>query len=153
MQLACLDMDWKRTLKQAQLHMNLLEPFVAFRRVLLQILNCQNYTVQHLLESAATLRKVILLYLVLPVEAISMFFPEYILSDVQVSRFSQAASALHEFKFLCAEIGEHCNLYWLGRVWTRSFTKLIFAATVLDYSVLYLCSLRVYCSVPHQSEV
>lgn len=89
-QLACLDMDWKRTLKQAQLHMNLLEPFVAFRRVLLQILNCQNYTVQHLLESAATLRK--------------------------VSRFSQAASALHEFKFLCAEIGEHCNLYWLGRL-------------------------------------
>lgn len=61
MQLTCLDMDWKRTLKQAQLHMNLLEPFVAFRRVLLQILNCQNYTVQHLLESAATLRKVILL--------------------------------------------------------------------------------------------
>lgn len=89
-QLSCLDMDWKRTLKQAQLHMNLLEPFVAFRRVLLQILNCQNYTVQHLLESAATLRK--------------------------VSRFSQAASALHEFKFLCAEIGEHSNLYWLGRL-------------------------------------
>ncbi|XP_055826815.1 serine/threonine-protein kinase ATM isoform X2 [Solanum dulcamara] len=89
-QLTCLDMDWKRTLKQAQLHMNLLEPFVAFRRVLLQILNCQNYTVQHLLESAATLRK--------------------------VSRFSQAASALHEFKFLCAEIGEHSNLYWLGRL-------------------------------------
>ncbi|KAF3642282.1 putative serine/threonine-protein kinase ATM-like isoform X4, partial [Capsicum annuum] len=89
-QLSCLDMDWKRTLKQAQLHMNLLEPFVAFRRVLLQILNCQNYTVQHLLESAATLRK--------------------------VSRFSQAASALHEFKFLCAEIGEQSNLYWLGRL-------------------------------------
>ncbi|XP_009622788.1 serine/threonine-protein kinase ATM isoform X4 [Nicotiana tomentosiformis] len=89
-QLSWLDMDWKRTLKQTQLHMNLLEPFVAFRRVLLHILNCQDYTVQHLLESAATLRK--------------------------VARFSQAASALHEFKFLCAEMGEHSNLYWLGRL-------------------------------------
>ncbi|XP_075107785.1 serine/threonine-protein kinase ATM isoform X5 [Nicotiana tabacum] len=88
--LSWLDMDWKRTLKQTQLHMNLLEPFVAFRRVLLHILNCQDYTVQHLLESAATLRK--------------------------VARFSQAASALHEFKFLCAEMGEHSNLYWLGRL-------------------------------------
>lgn len=137
-------MDWKRTLKQAQLHMNLLEPFVAFRRVLLQILNCQNYTIQHLLESAATLRKVILLELVLTVEMISIFVPKYILCDIQVSRFSQAASALHEFKFLCAEVGEHSNLYWLGRVCARSFTKLMFDATVqlsnfiTLYAVVYM---------------
>ncbi|KAL6997151.1 non-specific serine,threonine protein kinase [Sarracenia purpurea var. burkii] len=71
--------------------MNLLEPFVTFRRVLLQILNCTDCTVQHLLDSASTLRK--------------------------GSRFSQAAAALHEFKFLCAGSGEqNTTLYWLGRL-------------------------------------
>ncbi|KAM7471307.1 hypothetical protein LguiA_009490 [Lonicera macranthoides] len=35
----------------------------------------------------------------------------------QGSRFSQAAAALHEFKFLCTGTGEeHSKLYWLGRV-------------------------------------
>ncbi|KAA8540818.1 hypothetical protein F0562_024781 [Nyssa sinensis] len=47
--------------------------------------------VQHLLESASTLRK--------------------------GSRFSQAAAALHEFQFLCTGMGEQqSNLYWLGRL-------------------------------------
>ncbi|KAF5933201.1 hypothetical protein HYC85_029372 [Camellia sinensis] len=35
----------------------------------------------------------------------------------QGSRFSQAAAALHEFKFLCAGAGEqNTTLYWLGRL-------------------------------------
>ncbi|XP_017973415.1 PREDICTED: serine/threonine-protein kinase ATM isoform X2 [Theobroma cacao] len=90
-QLSWLNKDWSSMLKKSQLHMNLLEPFIAFRRVLLQILNCDNCTMQHLLQSASTLRK--------------------------GSRFSQAAAALHEFKFLCGGTGEHgLTPYWLGRL-------------------------------------
>lgn len=38
--------------------MDLLEPFIAFRRVLLQVLRSKDCMVQHLLQSASTLRKV-----------------------------------------------------------------------------------------------
>lgn len=90
-QLSWLNVEWSCILKRAQLHMNLLEPFIAFRRVLLQILSCNDCTVQHLLESASTLRK--------------------------GSRLSQAAAALHDFKFICADTGiSHSNLYWMGRI-------------------------------------
>ncbi|CAL5444633.1 unnamed protein product [Camellia sinensis] len=90
-QLSWLNKDWNCILKRAELHMNLLEPFIAFRRALLQTLRCTDCTVQHLLDSASTLRK--------------------------GSRFSQAAAALHEFKFLCAGAGEqNTTLYWLGRL-------------------------------------
>nr|POF16890.1 serine/threonine-protein kinase atm [Quercus suber] len=89
--LSWLNTDWKSILERSQLHMNLLEPFIAFRRVLLQILSCKNSKMQHLLQSASTLRK--------------------------GSRFSQAAAALHEFKFLCLEATEqYSTLYWLGRL-------------------------------------
>ncbi|XP_022767135.1 serine/threonine-protein kinase ATM isoform X5 [Durio zibethinus] len=90
-QLLWLNKDWSSMLTKSQLHMSLLEPFIAFRRVLLQILNCDNCTMQHLLQSASTLRK--------------------------GSRFSQAAAALHEFKFLCVGTGEQGSTpYWLGRL-------------------------------------
>ncbi|XP_034214644.1 serine/threonine-protein kinase ATM isoform X13 [Prunus dulcis] len=90
-QLSWLNMDWSSILERTQLHMNLLEPLIAFRRVLLQILNCRDCMAQHLLQSTSTLRK--------------------------GSRFSQAAAALHEFKFLCVESGEQdSSLYWLGRL-------------------------------------
>ncbi|KAM4115238.1 hypothetical protein ACJW30_04G133500 [Castanea mollissima] len=90
-QLSWLNMDWKSILERSQLHMNLLEPFIAFRRVLLQILSCTNSKMRHLLQSASTLRK--------------------------GSRFSQAAAALHEFKILCREATEqYSTLYWLGRL-------------------------------------
>ncbi|KAK4479331.1 hypothetical protein RD792_014843 [Penstemon davidsonii] len=90
-QLQCLHRNWNCILKQAELHMNLLEPFIAFRRVLLQVLNSMDSTAHHLLESASILRK--------------------------GSRISQAAAALHEFKFLCSGLGEeYSNLYWLGRL-------------------------------------
>ncbi|KAL1153771.1 hypothetical protein V6Z11_A09G199000 [Gossypium hirsutum] len=86
-----LNKDWSSMLTKSQLHMSLLEPFIAFRRVLLQILNCHDCTMQHLLQSASTLRK--------------------------GSRFSQAAAALHEFKFLCVRTGEQgSSAYWLGRL-------------------------------------
>ena len=58
LQLEWLNLDWSFILKRTQLNLNLLEPFIAFRRVLLQILNCKDCTIQHLLQSAATLRKV-----------------------------------------------------------------------------------------------
>ncbi|XP_052731784.1 serine/threonine-protein kinase ATM isoform X5 [Vigna angularis] len=78
-------------LQRTQLHMNLLEPFIAFRRVLLQILSSRDCVMQHLLQSATTLRK--------------------------GCRFSQAASALHEFKLLSVEAkGQSSSLYWLGRL-------------------------------------
>ncbi|XP_047341337.1 serine/threonine-protein kinase ATM [Impatiens glandulifera] len=90
-QLSWLNTDWGCILKRAQLHMSLLEPFISFRRVLLQILNCKECTIEHLLKSASTLRK--------------------------GSRFSQAAEALHEFKYICAGMGEqYSNHYWHGRL-------------------------------------
>ncbi|CAK9137605.1 unnamed protein product [Ilex paraguariensis] len=89
--LSRLNLDWSCILERAQSHMSLLEPFIAFRGVLLQILNCRCCTAEHLLESASTLRK--------------------------GSRYSQAAAALHEFKFLCNGMGEGCShLYFLGRL-------------------------------------
>ncbi|GLT47213.1 hypothetical protein SLA2020_209240 [Shorea laevis] len=90
-QLSWLNVNWSSILKRSQLHMNLLEPFIAFRRVLLQILSCNPCTMQHLLQSASTLRK--------------------------GCRFSQAAAALHEFKFLCVGTGEqNSTSFWHGRL-------------------------------------
>eukprot|EP01018_Ginkgo_biloba_P024682 Gb_40159 [translate_table: standard] len=77
-QLDWLDADWQYILKQMQLHFNLLEPFVAFRRVLFQILNCKQCIPNHLLEFATIFRK--------------------------GGRFSQAATAVHELKLICAEM-------------------------------------------------
>ncbi|XP_057808840.1 LOW QUALITY PROTEIN: serine/threonine-protein kinase ATM [Salvia miltiorrhiza] len=90
-QLQGLHKNWKCVLKQTDLHMNLLEPFIAFRTVLLRVLNSMDSIVHHLRESAAILRK--------------------------GSRISQAAAALHEFMCLCSGMGEeYSNLYWLGRL-------------------------------------
>lgn len=90
-QLSRLNMQWNCILKQTQLHMNLVEPFVAFRRVLLRILDCRDCTLQHLLQSSSILRK--------------------------GSMFSQAAASLHEFKSMCMELGgQNTSLYWLGRL-------------------------------------
>lgn len=58
LQLGWLNFDWSFILKRTQLNLNLLEPFIAFRKILLQILNCKDCTMQHLLQSASTLRKV-----------------------------------------------------------------------------------------------
>ncbi|XP_021718930.1 serine/threonine-protein kinase ATM-like isoform X2 [Chenopodium quinoa] len=90
-ELSSLNAQWKYIVKQTQLHMNLLEPFVAFRKVLLQILGCKDCTVQHLLQSSSVLRK--------------------------GTMFSQAAASLHEFKFMCMELGgQNTSLYWHGRL-------------------------------------
>lgn len=90
-ELSGLKQDWNRTLKQTELNMSLIEPLITFRKVLSQILSCVESTVEHLLDSASTLRK--------------------------GSRFSQAAAALHEFKYLCSEADDKDNnLYWLGRL-------------------------------------
>ncbi|KAM1295462.1 hypothetical protein ACFX2H_015262 [Malus domestica] len=69
-ELSWLSMEWSSILERTQLHMNLLEPFIAFRRVLLQISSCRDCAT----SSAG-------------------------------SRFSQAAAALHEFKWLSVESG------------------------------------------------
>ncbi|XP_024013824.1 serine/threonine-protein kinase ATM [Eutrema salsugineum] len=90
-QLSWLNKDWNSIITQTQLHMNLLEPFIAFRRVLLQILGCEECTMQHLLQSASLHRK--------------------------GSRFSHAAASLHEFKFLCSRSdGQQPVSDWLGRI-------------------------------------
>ncbi|KAL8141962.1 hypothetical protein V2J09_014994 [Rumex salicifolius] len=90
-QLSMLNAEWDRILKETQLNMNLLEPFVAFRRVMLQILGCTECTLQHLLHSSSILRK--------------------------GSRFSQAAASLHEFKFTCNDLdGPLSAFHWLGRL-------------------------------------
>ncbi|KAM1433399.1 hypothetical protein ACFX13_015676 [Malus domestica] len=69
-ELSWLSMEWSSILERTQLHRNLLEPFIAFRRVLLQISSCRDCAT----SSAG-------------------------------SRFSQAAAALHEFKWLSVESG------------------------------------------------
>ncbi|XP_019058626.1 PREDICTED: serine/threonine-protein kinase ATM isoform X2 [Tarenaya hassleriana] len=90
-QLSWLNKDWSSIMRRTQLHMNLLEPFIAFRRVLFQVLGSKDTTIQHLLQSASLLRK--------------------------GSRLSQAAASLHEFKFLCARSdGQHQIPDWLGRI-------------------------------------
>ncbi|GMH31457.1 hypothetical protein Nepgr_033300 [Nepenthes gracilis] len=90
-QFSRLNAEWNCIVKQTKLHMNLLEPLIAFRRVLLQILGCKDLTVQHLLQASSILRK--------------------------GSRISQAAAFLHEFKLICTESGDHdMLLYWLGRL-------------------------------------
>ncbi|EOA23378.1 hypothetical protein CARUB_v10016554mg [Capsella rubella] len=90
-QLSWLNKDWNSIITQTQLHMNLLEPFIAFRRVLLQILGCEECTMQHLLQSASLLRK--------------------------GTRYSHAAASLHEFKFLCARSdGKQSVPDWLGKL-------------------------------------
>nr|KAJ0220286.1 hypothetical protein LSAT_V11C200098900 [Lactuca sativa] len=55
--LSWLNTEWSCILNRAQLHMSLLEPFMAFKGFMFQILSCKDYTVQHLLESASILRK------------------------------------------------------------------------------------------------
>ncbi|XP_031496138.1 serine/threonine-protein kinase ATM isoform X2 [Nymphaea colorata] len=90
-QLEWLNKDWKLIVKQTQLHQDLLEPFISFRRVLLQILNCRSSTMEHLLQSASIFRK--------------------------GGRFSLATSALQEFKVLTAELeAESQNICSLGRM-------------------------------------
>ncbi|KAJ6875502.1 serine/threonine-protein kinase ATM [Populus alba x Populus x berolinensis] len=90
-QMSWLNVDWNSILERSQLHMNLLEPFIAFRRVLLQILRCNECMTEHLLQSASTLRK--------------------------GSRFSQSTAFLHEFKLASAGTREqYSTLYWLGRL-------------------------------------
>ncbi|KAK3004627.1 hypothetical protein RJ639_019504 [Escallonia herrerae] len=114
-QLSLLNMEWSCILKRAQLHMNLLEPFIAFRRVLLQVLSCVDCTAQHLVESSSILRK--------------------------GSRFSQAAASLHEFKFLCKKRGEeHSNIYWLGRVlgsgWKRYGLPMVGSMELINHAMI-----------------
>ncbi|PKA53875.1 Serine/threonine-protein kinase ATM [Apostasia shenzhenica] len=82
-QFDCLNMEWSFILRQAQLQMNILEPFLAFRRVLLQILDCREFLTEHLLQAASTLRK--------------------------GSRFSLATAALHELKLLFCQTDQETN--------------------------------------------
>ncbi|KMZ64545.1 hypothetical protein ZOSMA_360G00070 [Zostera marina] len=87
-----LNEDWSLLLKKMQLNLNLLEPFIAFRNILLGILNCKECRSQHLLQSASVLRKGL--------------------------RFSPAVAALHEFKLLCNETDQQETSYLrsLGRI-------------------------------------
>ncbi|WOL02921.1 serine/threonine-protein kinase ATM [Canna indica] len=91
-QLSWLNAEWRIILRHAQLHLNLFEPFISFRRILLQILGCTECTMEHLLESASTFRK--------------------------GSRFSLAASSLHELKQLCCQMEQKptSQIYFLGRL-------------------------------------
>ncbi|URE12214.1 FATC domain [Musa troglodytarum] len=91
-QLGWLNTEWSVILRHTQLHLNLFEPFIAFRRVLLQILDCTECTIEHLLESASTFRK--------------------------GSRFSLAAASLHELKQLCCQMKQKpiSQIYFHGRL-------------------------------------
>ncbi|GLJ18554.1 hypothetical protein SUGI_0330040 [Cryptomeria japonica] len=92
-QLNLLNADWRYILKQMQLHFTLLEPFVAFRRILFQILDCKQCIPEHLLEFATLSRK--------------------------SGRFSQAATAVHELKLICAKMEnqkEFSTVCPLGRI-------------------------------------
>ncbi|MCH84321.1 serine/threonine-protein kinase ATM-like, partial [Trifolium medium] len=72
---------------------------------------------QHLLQSATTLRK--------------------------GARFSQAAGALHEFKSLCVGTEGQClSLYWLGRAFTNtlSYSSKLSFCTTSCYNSLFVAS-------------
>ncbi|KAH0454660.1 hypothetical protein IEQ34_016584 [Dendrobium chrysotoxum] len=75
-----LNTEWRFILRQAQLQMKLLEPYIAFRHAMLKILDCNEFLLEHLLQATATLRK--------------------------GSRFSLATAALHELKLLFCQM-EH----------------------------------------------
>nr|CAD1842809.1 unnamed protein product [Ananas comosus var. bracteatus] len=91
-ELELLNEEWNFILQHLQLDLDLLEPFIAFRRVLLQIVNCKECTVEHLLQSASTLRK--------------------------GSRFSQAAAALYELKELSCQTQQQAtsHTYFVARL-------------------------------------
>lgn len=66
----------------------------------------------------------------------------------QGSRLSQAAAALHEFKFICADTGiSHSNLYWMGRVLafhliiniTRNSKNLLCPGLLWDTNLFHAC--------------
>ena len=114
-----MNKDWKLILKQTQLHLDLLEPFIAFRHSLLQILKCKECTAEHLLESASILRKVFLkTYLNCLIHTFSSLIS---LTGFQGSRFSLAAAAMHEFKllFLEDEKDRSSFVFSLGKVHYR----------------------------------
>lgn len=58
LQMEPLNEEWRFVLQQTQLDLDVLEPFIAFRRVLLQILDCKEFVIENLLQSASVLRKV-----------------------------------------------------------------------------------------------
>ncbi|KAH7658740.1 Non-specific serine/threonine protein kinase protein [Dioscorea alata] len=91
-QLEPLNKEWSFIRMQAQQNMNLLEPFVAFRRSLFRVLDCKESILEHLLESACILRK--------------------------GSQFSLAAAALHELKLLFGQSEKltTSHTYLLGRL-------------------------------------
>ncbi|XP_064968170.1 serine/threonine-protein kinase ATM-like isoform X2 [Musa acuminata AAA Group] len=91
-QLGWLNAEWSVILRHTQLHLNLFEPFISFRRVLLHILDCTECAIEHLLESASTFRK--------------------------GSRFSLAAASLHELKQLCCQMKQKpiSQIYFHGRL-------------------------------------
>ncbi|GAB2269841.1 hypothetical protein Dimus_004759 [Dionaea muscipula] len=90
-QFSRLNTGWNCILRQTRLHMYLLEPVIALRRAVLQILGCKNSVMQHLLQSSSVLRK--------------------------GARLSQAVAYLHEFKLMCSGSGDQCSsLYWIGRL-------------------------------------
>lgn len=115
LQFSWLNKDWISITTQTQFHMNLLEPLVAFRRVLLQILGCEQCTMQHLLQSASLLRKVCMKSYHFTCS--KMPARNTLSCCFQGSKFSHAAASLHEFKFLCAKSdGGQSVPDWLGRV-------------------------------------
>lgn len=92
-QLGLFNADWQYILKQMRLQFNLLEPFIAFRRILFQILNCKEHIPRHLLEFATIFRK--------------------------CGRLSHAATVVHELKLICAEMEnqkEFSSICQLGRL-------------------------------------
>ncbi|KAF3329020.1 serine/threonine-protein kinase ATM [Carex littledalei] len=91
-QMEPLNEEWRFVLQQTQLDLDVLEPFIAFRRVLLQILDCKEFVIENLLQSASVLRK--------------------------GSKFSLAAAALHELKGLCCQKvqGPSSQNYYLARL-------------------------------------
>lgn len=56
-QVAVIDTDWQHKLRRMQFHYDLLEPFIVFRKVLYEVLECRDFMPQHLLEFATLARK------------------------------------------------------------------------------------------------
>ncbi|KAH9293056.1 hypothetical protein KI387_041739, partial [Taxus chinensis] len=109
-QLNRLNADWQYISKQMQLHFTLLEPFVTFRRILFQTLDCKGCIPEHHLLEFATLSR-------------------------KSGRFSQAATAVHELKLICAKMenqNEISTVCPLGRI---EEAKLLRAQGQIDMAI------------------
>ncbi|BBN18785.1 serine-protein kinase ATM [Marchantia polymorpha subsp. ruderalis] len=90
-QIESFDASWQENLKQMQAHYELAEPYIAIRKVLLELLGLHRCIPQHLLQFSSFARK--------------------------AGRLNHAGSSIHELKLLCSYLhrSEDTDIYSISR--------------------------------------